>query len=69
MASSIGLFAGIALARSEGVAESEQLRVALPMYVLGLTPIAVLVTQAVARTAVPPPPPPLTSPPGGGIVP
>ena len=54
MASALGLVAGIAMAQSEGVPQEDQLRIALVPYVIGLTPVALLVTQTLARNAVPP---------------
>lgn len=71
MASNLGLIAGLSLARTEGVPEADVFRIALTTYFLGLTPISIIVTQALARNAVPPPPP-IGSPPvlgGTGGVP
>jgi len=52
----LDLVAGIAMARAEGVPPDEELRIALVTFVLGLTPVSLLVTQTMARNAVPPPP-------------
>jgi hypothetical protein len=65
MASGLGLVAGIALARAEGVPQDEELRIALVPFVLGLTPVSLIVTQTLARNAVPPPVPAHTSVAGG----
>ena len=59
MASALGLVAGLVLARAEGVPPDEEFRIALVPYMLGLTPVSLVVTQTMARNAAPPPPSPV----------
>jgi len=53
-----GLVVGIAMAKAEGVPGDRVFPIAMIAYTLGLTPVSLLVTQALARREAPPRPAP-----------